>query len=192
MGSAHPGHSVLLCGLQATEGRVMADPREQIEDEGHELLRIDDKAIGNAGMAYMIASLPQQPLASNQVSLPAIKAAVLSYLKEVGLIEAAPLYALVDEQAEDKWLWSTDLNNSPTVAILQDKLRDLHALIEEGRSIEIKTTIGTGYTAHVVIAWRGSSYAYMLLAPQLIEHTVEGMAARVVCEDLAASLEAQT
>jgi len=54
----------------------------------------------------------------------------------VQVIEAAPLYALIDEQAEDEGLWTTDLNGEVTIAeaMLQQALRRLHALIESGRS----------------------------------------------------------
>lgn len=47
----------------------------------------------------------------------------------------APLYALVDEQAEDEGLWSTRLDGSVSIveSHLQRELRRLHALIESGR-----------------------------------------------------------
>jgi hypothetical protein len=53
----------------------------------------------------------------------------------VRVIEAAPLYALVDEQAEDEGLWSARLDGTMSIAEahLQAELRRLHALIESGR-----------------------------------------------------------
>jgi hypothetical protein len=47
----------------------------------------------------------------------------------------APLYALVDEQAEDEALWSTRLDGTLSAgeAYLQQGLRRLHTLIESGR-----------------------------------------------------------
>jgi hypothetical protein len=47
----------------------------------------------------------------------------------------AALYALVDEQAENPGLWSTELDGTVTIAeaMLQRELRRLHALIESGR-----------------------------------------------------------
>jgi hypothetical protein len=55
--------------------------------------------------------------------------------ERVRVIEAAPLYALVDEQAEDEGLWSTRLDGTMSIAEahLQAELRRLHALIESGR-----------------------------------------------------------
>ena len=57
--------------------------------------------------------------------------------ERVEVLEAAPLYALVDEQAEDEGLWSTRLDGSTSIAEahLQQELRRLHALIESGRRI---------------------------------------------------------
>lgn len=55
---------------------------------------------------------------------------------ELGRREAvAPLYALVDEQAEDEGLWSTRFDGTVSIAeaYLQQELRRLHALIESGR-----------------------------------------------------------
>lgn len=55
--------------------------------------------------------------------------------ERVEVIEAAPLYALVDEQAEDEGLWSAGLGGLTSIAEahLQQELRRLHALIESGR-----------------------------------------------------------
>ena len=63
------------------------------------------------------------------------KATGAQKLVELDAIEAAPLYALVDEQAADEGLWSTRLDGSTSIteAHLQHELRRLHALIESNR-----------------------------------------------------------
>lgn len=90
------------------EGCPRCAAKEQIEAEARQHLAdymlLDQQVIINAGTAYVVAALPQQPLPSNGVSLPGIKAAVASYLKEVEVIPAAP-------QAEDAEAMETAIAN---------------------------------------------------------------------------------